>query len=140
MARTALRILAVVVWIVLMVMLVNWSSTDAALALAAIATVAAGAVVGTWWVLLVPAVPFAVLATMTLLAETDGYHEVPPWVWAVYIAGVGFVLVVLLALGVALHRLVAGAARLTSAPCAASSSRSSSPGASPPSPPRTRER
>jgi hypothetical protein len=81
---------------------------------AAAITLVAGALIGRWWVLLVPVIPAALLvvATLTSGAEADS-DGTPAWMWAIYFAIWAGAIVAVLALGVGLTRLVRGRRRPT---------------------------
>jgi hypothetical protein len=67
-------------------------------------TVALGALVGRWWVLLVPIVPGVLLAIGTLVSDPDGFHDGSPGTWALYVAFLTAATPALLAIGVWLNR------------------------------------
>jgi hypothetical protein len=52
-----MRIAVLAAWVGGLVLLAGWSETTPALVCAGAATIAAGALVGRWWALLVPTVP-----------------------------------------------------------------------------------
>ena len=105
------RWLAVPAWVGVIALLTTWSEGDPALVGAVIATVALGVAIGRWWALLVPAAPALYLIGALLLSSDDDYYETSPELWAAFVGAAGVVAVVLVALGVLLHRLVASAAR-----------------------------
>ena len=101
----ALRIVVIAAWAGFVLAMASWSNTDAALIGAGTATIALGALVGRWWVLLVPVVPGALLALGTLVADPDGFYEGSPELWAAYLALITVAFAALVAIGVALNRL-----------------------------------
>jgi hypothetical protein len=100
----ALRIAAIALWVALMVAMLNWSNTDAATAGVVGGTVALGAIVGRWWVLLVPVAPGVLLAIGTLVSDPDDFYEGSPGEWALVVVLLTAATGALLAIGVWLHR------------------------------------
>jgi hypothetical protein len=94
-----------------MIGMASWSNTDGAMIGAGIGTVAIGALVGRWWLLLVPIVPGALLALGSLVSDPDEYYEGSPGLRAAYVALWTVAIAALLALGVAVNRFVARVAR-----------------------------
>jgi hypothetical protein len=103
----ALRVAGIALWAGFMIGMANWSNTDAAMTGAGMGTVVLGALVGRWWVLLVPIVPGALVALGTLVADPADFHEASPGLWAAYVALWTVAIAALLALGVAIHRTAA---------------------------------
>jgi hypothetical protein len=99
----ALRIAAIALWVALIVAMLNWSNTYAATAGVVGGTVALGALVGRWWVLLVPVVPGVLLAIGTLVSDPDDFYEGSPGEWALVVVCLTAGTVALLAIGVWLH-------------------------------------
>lgn len=101
------RTVVALLWAAGMVLLTTWSNTDGAVAAAAVGTLLAGAVVGRWWVLVVPLIPGTLLITGSLAAahqrDADGSTGLQ---WAAYVAAVTTLIVLLLAIGVGAQRLV----------------------------------
>ena len=100
----ALRIAAIALWVAFMIGMLNWSNTDAATVGVVAGTVALGALVGRWWVLLAPAVPGVLLAIGTLFSDPDDFYEGSPGFWALYVVLWAAAIAALLAIGVWLHR------------------------------------
>jgi hypothetical protein len=100
----ALRIAAIALWVAFMVGMANWSNTEAATAGAVAGTVALGALVGRWWVLIAPLVSGVLLALATLLATPDDAYEDAPGMWALYFVFLAGAIAALLAIGVWLNR------------------------------------
>lgn len=105
----ALRIAVAVVWAVGLVLLTTWSYTDGAMAAAVLSTLLAAALVGTWWLLVVPLVPAAGLIAGTIASNEPDYDGVTSLEWAAYIAVVTTAIVLLLAVGVGANRLISRA-------------------------------
>jgi hypothetical protein len=102
---TALRIVAVVLWIAFLVGMASWSETTPALVLAALGTVVVGVLVARWWLPLAVVVPGVILALIFLSAGTEEHSDGSGADWA---AGVGIWTAAIagaLALGVACQRL-----------------------------------
>jgi hypothetical protein len=100
----AIRIAAIVLWAAFMVAALNWSNTAAATAGVVGGMVALGAIVGRWWVLLVPLVSGVLLALVTLFATPDDAYEDAPGMWALYFVFLAVAIAALLAIGVWLNR------------------------------------
>jgi hypothetical protein len=100
----AIRIAAIALCAAFMVAAVNWSNTDAATAGVVGGTVALGAIVGRWWVLLLPLVSGVLLALATLFATPDDAYEDAPGMWALYFVFLAGAIAALLGLGVWLNR------------------------------------
>jgi hypothetical protein len=100
----ALRVASIAVWVAFMVGMANWSNTEAATAGAVAGTVALGALVGRWWVLIAPLVSGVLLALATLLATPDDAYEDAPGMWALYFVFLAGAIAALLAIGVWLNR------------------------------------
>ena len=105
----ALRIAVAVVWAVEIVLLTTWSNTDGAMAAAVLSTLLAAALIGTWWLLVVPLVPAAVLIAGTIASNEPDADGVTGLEWAAYIAVVTTAIVLLLAVGVGANRLISRA-------------------------------
>ena len=65
------RVMVVVTWVVGLGLLLNWSDTSAALAVAIAASLITGVLVGRWWVLLVVGLPLAWWVIGSLLPPPD---------------------------------------------------------------------
>ena len=78
--------------------------TDAATVGVVGGTVALGALVGRWWVLLAPVVPGVLLAVATLFSDPDDFHDGSPGTWALYFVFLTAAIAALLAIGVWLNR------------------------------------
>jgi Mg2+/citrate symporter len=100
----ALRIAAIGLWVALVVAMLNWSNTEAATAGVVAGTVALGAAVGRWWVLLAPVVPGLLLALGTLVSDPDDFYEGTPAEWALVVVVLTVLIAALLAIGVLLNR------------------------------------
>lgn len=100
----ALRLAGVGLWVALMIGMLNWSNTEAATVGVVGGTVALGALVGRWWVLLVPIVPGVLLAFGTLVSDPDDFYEGSPGEWALIVVFLTAATVALLAIGVWIHR------------------------------------
>ena len=109
MAATAMRLVVVAAWVGLLVALASWGDTTPATVCAIAATVATGLVVGRWWVLLVPTGPALALIVYFLFSEQDPgeWWDADPTDYALGLALVWLFVVGLLAIGVAIHKLVA---------------------------------
>ena len=108
---TLVRLLLILVWAAFMVGMANWSYTDGAMAGAAIGTLALGLLVGRWWVPLVPLVAGTALALATLVSDPENFHENTPVLWAGYVMMWTLAISVLIAVGVALNRVIERAGR-----------------------------
>jgi hypothetical protein len=101
-----------------LVALASWSETTPALWCAVAATVGAGLLVGRWWALLVPTVLALVLVVGVLASGQDPGErwESTPENYALAYLAAWAITVALLAVGVAVHKMVAAASgsRLTS--------------------------
>ena len=113
MAATAMRLVVVAAWVGLLVALASWGDTTPATMCAIAATVATGLVVGRWWVLLVPTGPALALIVYFLFSEQDPgeWWDADPTDYALGFALVWLFVVGLLAVGVAIHKLVVAAHR-----------------------------
>jgi hypothetical protein len=100
----ALRIAAIALWVAFMVAMLNWSNTNAATAGVVGGTLALGALVGRWWILLVPILPGVLLAIGTLVSDPDDFYEGSPGEWALVVVLLTAATATLLAIGVWLHR------------------------------------
>lgn len=94
-------------WLAALAGLAAWSDSTPALIAAAAVTVGAGALVGRWWVLLVPIVAAVLLALWALIdGEDPGERwDSDPVVYAYAFVFAGAITAFLLAVGVALSRL-----------------------------------
>jgi hypothetical protein len=104
---------AFVVWLVALALLSSWSNTSAALAGAAIATVALGVVAGHFAVVLVPLALGTAVAVATLVAGDDPTDSdgTPASTWALFVWLWTVGLAALAALGVGLRKVVRAARR-----------------------------
>jgi hypothetical protein len=100
----ALRVAAIALWVGFMVAMANWSNTEGATAGAVAGTVALGALVGRWWVLIAPLASGVLLALATLVASPDDAYEDAPGMWALYFVFLAAAIAALLAIGVWLNR------------------------------------
>jgi hypothetical protein len=100
----ALRIAAIALWVAFMIAMLNWSNTEGASAGVVGGTVVLGALVGRWWVLLVPIVPGVLVAFGTLVSDPDDFYEGSPGEWALVVVFLTAATVALLAIGVWIHR------------------------------------
>jgi hypothetical protein len=109
MAATEMRVVVVAAWIGLLVALASWGDSTPATVCAVAATVATGLLVGRWWVLLVPTGPALVLIVYYLFSEQDPgeWWDADPSDYALGLTFVWIFVVGLLAIGVAIHKLVA---------------------------------
>jgi hypothetical protein len=108
-----LRLAVLAAWLGALLGFASWSETTAALWCAGAATVIAGLLVGRWWALLVPAGIALVLALGVLASGEDPGErwETAPENYALGFLAAGAVAAALLALGVAVHKLVASSRR-----------------------------
>jgi hypothetical protein len=98
---TALRVIAIAGWAGGLIALTTWSNTDGAIAVAVASTIFVGAVVGRWWLLLLPAPP-----ALVLMAGARGDYEWSRGDWILFIALTTLAIELLLAVGLALNWVV----------------------------------
>ena len=76
-----LRVLAIAAWVGGLLALTTWSNTDAAGGVGFRSTILVGAVVGRWWLLLVPVAP-----ALVLIVSAQGDYEWSKGTWVLFIS------------------------------------------------------
>ena len=98
--RTVVSVTAIVAWAAFLVVMANWSNSDAAMTGAVLSTVVLGVVVGRWWLLLVPLAAGGIVALATLISDPSNYSEGSPALWAAATLVGSIAILALMGLGV----------------------------------------